>query len=217
MPWVGCGRLPWWWWCLHFLKQQSLLLQFLLHRLTAELFLSQLVVLFLSLGFGQHGLLSLRPCYHLWLRRPYLQGLLLGPSHFLEVSINSSHCCDVFGAMPRSSRSTSCCPSAMVSTEMLSLLALVPCATVASSCVVVVVVVVVVVSAEATLVSPFFFAAMWCGVSNRWVGAKLLVESVFGMDEHYNSTGNARKSRRESSLSLSLFNVSHQCTLQGYL
>ena len=52
LPWIGCARLPWWWWCLHFLKQQSLFLQFLLYRLAADLFLSQLGVLFLSLSFG---------------------------------------------------------------------------------------------------------------------------------------------------------------------
>ena len=44
-------------------------------------------------------------------------------------------------------------------------------------------------SAEAPLVAPFFFAAMWCGEANRRVGTKLLVESVFGEDEHDNSLG----------------------------
>ena len=76
----------------------------------------------------------------------------------------------------------------MVSMEMLSLLVLVPCAAAASSCGgSVVVVVVVVVSAEVALVSSFFFATMRCGVSNRRVGTKLLVESVSGWDEYHNS------------------------------
>jgi hypothetical protein len=48
------------------------------------------------------------------------------------------------------------------------------------------VVVVVIVSSEVVPVVPFFFVAA-CGVSNRRVGDKLLVESVPGMGEHYNS------------------------------
>ena len=68
------------------------------------------------------------------------------------------------------SKSTSCCPSAMVSTEMLSLLVPLLYIAVALSCGGV-----VVVSAEASLVAPFLFAAMWRDVMNRRMGAKLLV------------------------------------------
>ena len=67
------------------------------------------------------------------------------------------------------------------------LLVLLACVAVASSCSGVIIVVVVIVSSKTALVAPFFFAIMWCGVSNRQVGAKLLVESAFGMDEHNNN------------------------------
>jgi hypothetical protein len=55
---------------------------------------------------------------------------------------------------------------------------------------------------------------VWRGVSNRRVGAKLLVESASGPDEHQNSK---KTHKQNGKFSLSPFNLSHQCSLQGYL
>ena len=46
---------------------------------------------------SQHGFLPLRSCYHLSLRRPYFQGLLLGTLYFFEASVDASHHRDIFG------------------------------------------------------------------------------------------------------------------------
>ena len=69
---------------------------------------------------------------------------------------------------------------------------------------------------------------VWRGVSNRRVGAKLLVESASGMDEHYNSEERAHQSKiitssqkrgfAQSKKILPLYPIqSHQCTGVGYL
>src|SRR6185312_14117004 len=87
----------WWWRCLQFLELQPLGTELLLHRLAAKLLLPQLVVLLLTFCFGEHGLLPLRSCLHLWLRRFCFQGLLLSPSHLFDASVDTTHSRDVFG------------------------------------------------------------------------------------------------------------------------
>src|SRR6185503_20184238 len=96
---VGDDYLPlgWSWWSLQLLQLQPLGTELLLHRLAAKLLLPQLVVLLLMLCFGEHGLLPLRSCRHLWLRRFCFQGPLLNPSCLFDASVDTTHRRDVFG------------------------------------------------------------------------------------------------------------------------
>ena len=87
----------WWWWCLQFLELQPLCTEPLLQRLAAKLLFPQLVVLFLALCFIEHGILPLRSCYHLWLRRLCFQSLLLRPSCFFDAGFDATHHRDVLG------------------------------------------------------------------------------------------------------------------------
>ena len=141
----------WWWWCLQFLELQPLGTELLLHRLAGKLLLPQLIVLLLTLCFGEHGLLPLRSCRHLWLQRLCFQGLLLSPSRLFDASVDATHRRDVFSW-----------PSARASTEMPSLVVLFVCVAATSPCEGVVVVVVAVSSEVAPVVPLFFIAAMWC-------------------------------------------------------
>jgi len=124
----------------------------------------QLVVLLLPFCFSQHYFLPLRPRDDLRLRSFFLKSLYLGSSRLFEASINPSHCSDVFGRDAKVQQIDFVLTFCDVLDGDVFIAGCGLLSGAASSCGVVVAVVVSVVA------SPFFFAAMWCGVVCRTDG-----------------------------------------------